>query len=468
MRATWTIVSLAALALGCGGSKDDRGATTRASDAGAIAPTSDAAAAIVADAAGPSLGALAGHVPRAPGAMTLGAVRPPAAVIVVTSDGYLVKPGASWAALGALDLATGTGAEHPRALAPPVLELLVAGAGPTAAVARAYQEAIAAEGIGTIGHGSGGGFGGSDDVDVTLTYLVDADDALPLTTPLLVVAPDVPASRTVGALDRVGGVLAVDAGGALQALRLAAPWGDPGWGGAPVPDEEEAYDAWVSRGGLIIDAGSDFAMRRLQFVDGVIDAEIVKASLDNYRGTLASGAEPVVDVLVAGDATTQDLIDALAALHAAGARRIGVGVAPWPMPAFGLDGTPSIGPIGRGSGSGGSHGLAHGAAPKLTLQTVETAGALDKAIVRRYLKRVFPKLSYCYEKELLAKPAIAGTLRLQFTIAEAGQVTGTTATGFDADVTRCVDDVIKAIAFPKPKQGVVQATVVLQMRPSGG
>ena len=35
-------------------------------------------------------------------------------------------------------------------------------------------------------------------------------------------------------------------------------------------------------------------------------------------------------------------------------------------------------------------------------------GGLDKAVVRRYIKRELHKIQYCYEKELLANATISG------------------------------------------------------------
>jgi hypothetical protein len=218
---------------------------------------------------------------------------------------------------------------------------MTGGAGPAADAARAFQDAIKAEGYGTIGHGSGtgSGFGGqSEDVDVTVTYLVAPDDALPLTTPLVLAEPGTPAGTLVAALDAVGGVIAVDVGGTLQTLRLAAPWTDPGWGGAPVPDDELAWDILLGPGALVIDADDQATMRKAPVVAGRPDGGFVQAGFERFRARLAAGAEPVVDVLVSDGTTAQELVDALTALHAAGARRIGVGIATWRLPTFTPDG----------------------------------------------------------------------------------------------------------------------------------
>jgi hypothetical protein len=97
-----------------------------------------------------------------------------------------------------------------------------------------------------------------------------------------------------------------------------------------------------------------------------------------------------------------------------------------------------------------------------------SVGDLDKAIIRRYIKRNQQKLLYCYEKQLLAKPAIAGTAVAQFFITPDGKVDPSTATGVDPDVATCVAGVIRDIEFPKPKSGGVQVSYPFTFRPTDG
>jgi hypothetical protein len=64
---------------------------------------------------------------------------------------------------------------------------------------------------------------------------------------------------------------------------------------------------------------------------------------------------------------------------------------------------------------------------------------------------------YCYERQLLAKPALAGVVSVQFLINSDGTVHSATAAGVDPDVATCVAGVIKAIEFPRVKgEGTVQ------------
>jgi hypothetical protein len=83
----------------------------------------------------------------------------------------------------------------------------------------------------------------------------------------------------------------------------------------------------------------------------------------------------------------------------------------------------------------------------------QAVGDPDKAIIRRYVKRNIQKIQYCYEKELLAKSNLSGTVQTQFFITPNGNVASSTGSGVDPNVANCVASVIKGIEFPKPKGG---------------
>lgn len=120
-------------------------------------------------------------------------------------------------------------------------------------------------------------------------------------------------------------------------------------------------------------------------------------------------------------------------------------------------GTIGIGRIGT-LGKGGGYGVGgiRGASTTVTIgQPTTKGGELDTAIIRRYVKRNVMKIEYCHEKELLATPKLAGTVRAQFTIDAMGNVRAATATGMNANVASCVVSVLEGIEFPKPKQGEV-------------
>ena len=145
---------------------------------------------------------------------------------------------------------------------------------------------------------------------------------------------------------------------------------------------------------------------------------------------------------------------------------------------WGTIGTGRYGTIGHGSGTGSGYGVGGGrggmrgraaAVPQVRIGQPNAVGDLDKAIIRRYIKRNIAKITYCYEKELLAKPGLAGTVSTQFFISPNGKVSSSRAAGVDGAVSSCVAGVIGAIEFPKPKGGGgVQVNYPFTFRPTGG
>jgi hypothetical protein len=144
---------------------------------------------------------------------------------------------------------------------------------------------------------------------------------------------------------------------------------------------------------------------------------------------------------------------------------------------WGTIGTGRYGTIGHGSGTGSGYGVGGGrggmrgrtsAVPTVSIGQPNAQGDLDKAIIRRYIKRNIQKIQYCYEKELLAKPGLQGTVSTQFFISPNGNVTASNGTGVDPTVASCVADVIHGIEFPKPKGGGgVQVNYPFTFHPAG-
>jgi hypothetical protein len=129
---------------------------------------------------------------------------------------------------------------------------------------------------------------------------------------------------------------------------------------------------------------------------------------------------------------------------------------------WGTIGTGRYGVIGQGrgtgtgygiGGSGGMRGRANG--PSVKIGQPGATGSLDKAIIRRYIRRNIQKLTYCYEKELLTTPGIKGTVTVDFRIDTDGKVSASKASGINTEVETCVAGVVKSIEFPKPKGGDV-------------
>ncbi len=84
---------------------------------------------------------------------------------------------------------------------------------------------------------------------------------------------------------------------------------------------------------------------------------------------------------------------------------------------------------------------------------VKLVGDLDKAIIRRYIRRKLGAFTACYEKQLLVDSKISGTVETEFTIDSIGRTRDITATGLDAEVASCVATVIETIRFPASKNG---------------
>jgi hypothetical protein len=144
---------------------------------------------------------------------------------------------------------------------------------------------------------------------------------------------------------------------------------------------------------------------------------------------------------------------------------------------WGTIGTGRYGTIGHGSGTGSGYGVGGGrggmrgrssAVPTVSIGQPNAQGDLDKAIIRRYIKRNIQKIQYCYEKELLAKSNLSGTVQTSFFITPNGNVAQSQGSGVDPQVASCVADVIKGIEFPKPKGGGgVQVNYPFTFRPAG-
>ncbi len=124
---------------------------------------------------------------------------------------------------------------------------------------------------------------------------------------------------------------------------------------------------------------------------------------------------------------------------------------------------------GVGGGSHGRLGRPSYNVPQVQIGTPTSTGDLDKNVIRRYLRRQLPRIKYCYEKQLLAKPRLQGTVETTFVIGSNGAVTQSTAKGVDPEVSACIADVIKSIQFPKPLSGgMVQVKYPFKFLPGEG
>jgi hypothetical protein len=112
---------------------------------------------------------------------------------------------------------------------------------------------------------------------------------------------------------------------------------------------------------------------------------------------------------------------------------------------------------GNGPGRGWYKGPGNGGpfkrerAPKLppTVGPVVSVGDLDKSIIRKKVREKIDMIQHCYDRELVAKPTLQGTLNMQFTIDKTGKIIAIQARGLDDEnVATCVSNIFRSIQFP--------------------
>ncbi len=138
---------------------------------------------------------------------------------------------------------------------------------------------------------------------------------------------------------------------------------------------------------------------------------------------------------------------------------------------------PGGGRVGTGLGAAGSGSGIVGGSTRVRIQSggpeeAVVMGAIDADAVEAALNAHRDEFRYCYEKEINAEtPKIAGRVGTSFVIGSSGRVTraGIESSSLgNANVERCVVNVIKRIDFPIPRGGgVVQVAYPFKFQ-SGG
>lgn len=83
-------------------------------------------------------------------------------------------------------------------------------------------------------------------------------------------------------------------------------------------------------------------------------------------------------------------------------------------------------------------------------------GSLTKDEIRRVIRRNLNRVRYCYEKQLILEPKLAGKATTKFTIGPDGKVISAEVQGFGSrPVDECIHGAISAMVFPPPKGGGV-------------
>jgi Ca-activated chloride channel homolog len=233
---------------------------------------------------------------------------------------------------------------------------------------------------------------------------------------------------------------------------------------------------------------AELSRRLVRRADPELERQIIELSL-------ASGVLTQLTAFVAVDrshatrggkpvrvAVPVEVPDAVAGIAAGGAGSFGYGASGYGVGGGGVGwgtiGVGHYGTIGKGSGTsvgygdGGGAGMFRAAVavvPTITIGApVAAAGSLDKSIIRRYIRRQLNQIQYCYEKRLMSRPNLSGTLTAHFTIGGDGRVVAATADGLDdAELQACVAGVVKAIEFPRPDGGsAVQINYPFEFHPA--
>jgi hypothetical protein len=196
---------------------------------------------------------------------------------------------------------------------------------------------------------------------------------------------------------------------------------------------------------------------------GIPVPSAVVESLDNpVKQIAAQGARPAMPTDFSSGSDDRDIYGGLlgnAVGEMQGGWGYGIsGVGPGGgATGWGTIGTGNYGTIGHGWGTGSGLSTTRGhkaQAPIIRLGNLSASEGLHETIIRRYIRRKLPRLRHCFEKELLVKPDLSGTVVSQFQIAPAGNTQGASSKGIgNGNVQSCVATAIKSIKFPKPKDG---------------
>lgn len=99
---------------------------------------------------------------------------------------------------------------------------------------------------------------------------------------------------------------------------------------------------------------------------------------------------------------------------------------------------------------------------------MSTSGNIDQDAVRRAIEKYMSKIRYCYEKTLLSKPSLSGSLRVEWTVNPGGRAANVRVTQSalnDATLHGCVSNVISTIPFPNPKGGPASVGYPFDFKP---
>lgn len=193
---------------------------------------------------------------------------------------------------------------------------------------------------------------------------------------------------------------------------------------------------------------------------------VVDSAARNAGGALASVDQPLVAARDLAQTTSLSGLTGVQGSLGLGGLQGLVGTS------FGSGG---LGTRGSGSGGGGSYGgvgTGRGSvtqsSPSVRSGQIIYMGSMSREEIQRVISRDTAKLSYCYERQLVRTPGLAGKIVFRWTIGANGHVVNAAVVS-DAvgspEVAACMTRVINAFVFPRPLGGgVVNVTYPFILR----
>jgi biopolymer transport protein ExbD len=121
------------------------------------------------------------------------------------------------------------------------------------------------------------------------------------------------------------------------------------------------------------------------------------------------------------------------------------------------------GGIGTGAPVGGGIIAQPVPQPVIKVGDPKVKGKIDRGVIQRVMRTRIPMMARCYEAKT---PTLTGDELAEITINANGRVTQSTVTGFDANLSACLQNVAKFLVFPKgDDDGESTATIPLSFAP---
>ena len=133
---------------------------------------------------------------------------------------------------------------------------------------------------------------------------------------------------------------------------------------------------------------------------------------------------------------------------------------------------------GRGGGGARGDGLADFGTGKdktsvvasIDADEVSVIGTLTQAQINDVIMKYWGQIQYCYEREIIRQPSLAGKIYVRFTIGMTGRVTQASierTTMNSPPVETCVTSAFRRIPFPSPGGSIVEAVYPINFKVAG-